>query len=288
MESLGLRYTHPENCDDSPLILITNTHTQLEHFKKLLPQTKLIIHPNSGYDNLARDYQLINDIPVVVGHEIRANAVAEWILGSFWEAALKRPVHQTWEPKRQWNRTLLHKKEVVIFGHGHIGKKVSASLKAIGLQVHIIDPYIENHHKSFKELEKKEYLALIVCCGLNDLNRQMFNKELFSHLSFDVFINGARGGLVNEQDLKDYLARHSDASAYLDVFAEEPFGEEWINTPQVIKSSHIAGVYQELDSALIDYEYKVLENFLNLDLETFKLKYHSELLSSKFREGVII
>ena len=182
----------------------------------------------------------------------------------------------------------MNKKEVVVFGHGNIGKKISTSLEIMGVKVHIVDPYLPGHYKSFKELEKKKYHALIVCCGLNDLNKGMFNTELFDHLGFEVFINGARGGLVNENDLKNYLALNKDSHAYLDVFEKEPFGEEWFHIERVYKSSHIAGVYQKLDQAIIDFEHRVLENFLNLDEETFKLKFHSELLSTKFREGVII
>lgn len=290
LQSLGLSYRLcQQEIDDSHLILLTNTHSKLSSSVDLLAKTKLIIHPNSGYDNIAADYELIKDIPVVIGHEIRAHAVAEWIMSAFVEATINRPQHIDWDPSRQWQRTLLKNQEVVIFGAGHIGTIVKESLNALGLKVHVIDPYTQNTLASYRSLPSQKYLALIVCCGLNQLNHQMFNQELFAHLSFDYFINGARGALVNELDLLRYLASNPHAKAFLDVFNTEPFiTSEWEESPQVIRSSHIAGVYQNLDQEIIKFEFKVLNDFLHLAPAEFATKYHSQLLSSKLKEGVII
>lgn len=290
LQSLGLRYRlNQQEIDDSPLILLTNTHSTLANHPTLLEKTKLIIHPNSGYDNLVNDYHLIKNIPTIIGHEIRAQAVAEWILSAFFEASIKRPVHHEWDTSRKWERTLLRNKEVVIFGGGHIGKIVEASLRALGIQTYMVDPYLDGIYKSYHDLPCKKYLALIACCGLNEKNKEMFNNDLFSHLSFDFFINGARGGLVNEEDLLDYLSKNHESYAYLDVFQTEPFiAGRWEKSHQVIRSSHIAGVYQELDSEIIRFEYQVLKDFLELSGINFNKKYHSQLLSSKFRDGVII
>lgn len=289
LESLGLRYCSTrEEINDSPLILLTNTHTEISEIPDLLKKTELIVHPNSGYDNLSSSYQFIEYIPTVIGHEIRAHAVVEWILSSFFEASITRPKHQSWDHNRKWDRTLLKEKEVVIFGHGHIGKMVTESLRAIGIKVLVIDPYQPGCYQSYSELPVKKYHALIVCCGLNEKNKGLFNKELFSHLSFDYFINGARGKLVHDQDLKNYLEEHSESKAYLDVFSTEPFQNEWKDFPQVTCSSHIAGVYTELDQEIINFESRVLNDFLKLNNKDFAAKYSQQLLSAKFKEGVII
>lgn len=289
LQSPELRYCRSQDdLDSSPLILLTNTHTRLSEIKNLLTRTKLIIHPNSGYDNLSQDYSLIQNIPTIIGHEIRAHAVADWILSCFFEASVKRPKTQNWDPSRQWNRTLLKGKEVVLFGYGHIGKIVTASLKALGVIVHVVDPYIDGFIKDYRELPKKSYHALILCCGLNEKNKQFFNKELFNHLSSNLIFNSARGGLINEKDLKDYLTQTPEAQAYLDVFSKEPYQDEWNHFPQVIRSSHIAGVYADLDQEIINFEHRVLKDYLQLDEENFTEKYFFQLLSSKIKEGVII
>src|SRR5690606_21517422 len=289
LESLGLRYcSTKEDLNDSPLILLTNTHTEISEIPDLLSKTELIVHPNSGYDNLSRDYSYIKSIPTIIGNEVRAHAVTEWILSYFFEASIKRPQHQSWDPTRKWDRTLLKEKEVVIFGLGHIGRMVRDILKTMGMKVSVVDPYQKNCYQSYKELETKRYHALIVCCGLNEKNEGFLNKELFSHLSFDYFINGARGKLVNESDLKNYLIAHPQSKAFLDVFSTEPFQNEWRDFPQVICSSHIAGVYKDLDQEIINFEYRVLNDFLKLNDNEFAAKYSQQLLSSKLKEGVII
>src|SRR5690606_35681131 len=138
LQSLGLRYCcQREELDSSALILLTNTHTDLRLCPELLARTQLIIHPNSGYDNLSKDYSLLKNIPTIIGHEIRAHAVSEWILSCFFEASITRPVHPQWDQTRQWNRTRLKDKEVVVFGYGHIGKMVVSALRAVGTTVHV-------------------------------------------------------------------------------------------------------------------------------------------------------
>ena len=53
--------------------------------------------------------------------------------------------------------------------------------------------------------------------------------------------------------------------AFLDVFQNEPFGDEWIGFPQVWKTSHIAGVENQLDQKILDFEKeKILEEFYNV------------------------
>lgn len=67
-------------------ILITNTHTELSRLpQSVLSKTKLIIHPNSGYDHFAHEHNIWKSIPVVIGHTIRAQAVAEYSLGALFK-----------------------------------------------------------------------------------------------------------------------------------------------------------------------------------------------------------
>src|SRR6478735_7313580 len=82
----GLNYRRLNEISDLDTILITNTHTDLRALPPgLLKRTKLIIHPNSGYDNFHKDHVLWKDIPIVIGHTIRAQAVAEYSIGAVFE-----------------------------------------------------------------------------------------------------------------------------------------------------------------------------------------------------------
>jgi D-3-phosphoglycerate dehydrogenase len=287
LEVLGITYTNLENRNpDLETVLVTNTHTELKALPPdLLNKTSLILHPNSGYDNFAGDLNLWKNIPLIVGHKIRAQAVAEYSLSCLFEALTELPQHLGWNKERRWERELLSEQNVTVIGNGHIGKIVANSLKAIGTKVQIVDPFVLDCYKSWKET--KPARAVIVACGLNKHSHKMFNEDFFSKQRKDlIFINGARGKLVDEKALREFLLSNPEAFAFLDVFENEPFGSEWHSFPQAWKTSHIAGVSKNLDQQIIDFEVEVLSDFLTgVDIQK---KYQLEILQNKFRDGILI
>jgi len=279
---------------DLPVILITNTHTQLSQFDStILNPTKLILHPNSGYDNFAQDISLIKNIPVIIGHEIRAQAVAEYSLAALFQGLAELPQHLTWNSSRRWDRLLIKNLPIWIIGYGHIGKIISQTLHNLGASLTIIDPYQNSPYRHFKTLDESYGLdqakVIIACCGLNRQTKHLFSEGFFKKCATEVlFINPARGKLVHEGALRNFLAHNPNAFAFLDVFEHEPFGTEWHHHPQVWKTSHIAGVYKDLDQGIINFEVKVLNDFFTIQKDDFLKKYHHELLHNKYHSGELI
>jgi D-3-phosphoglycerate dehydrogenase len=277
-----------ELCRD--LILITNTHTQLTEIpKSTLDKTRLIIHSNSGYDNFAHDFHLISNIPLIVGHRIRAQAVAEYIINCIFRAISELPQHLAWMKRRTWNRPLIRDQKILLFGFGHIGQIVTSTLLGLGAKVQVVDPFIEGHLHRWQDCEVSNFNIIIVCCGLNKSSHHLFNEDFFSKAHPElIFINGARGKLVKETSLKQFILSHPKAQAFLDVFEQEPFDQSWDSFPQVWKTSHIAGVYSDLDKAIIEFEEQAIMNFLKMDEASFKKFYHRELLQNKWIQGELI
>jgi phosphoglycerate dehydrogenase-like enzyme len=290
----GLEYRELDHFTNDPAILITNTHTKLELLpKKLLDQTKLIIHPNSGYDNFNHVVDQWIEIPTVIGHQIRAQAVAEYTLSALFQGLSELPQHIKWDNKRQWNRNLIGEKNIWIFGHGHIGKILSRVLSALGARITIVDPFIEDLYDKkinhWKEGDLSQAEVVISAMSLNKTSEFLFNHDFFSHAHPKLlFINGARGRLVEENSLREFLLRNPEAMAFLDVFTNEPFGDEWIGFPQIWKTSHIAGVEDQLDQKILDFEKKVLQNFLTLNRSDFFSVFEKELLQKKWFKGILI
>ncbi|MGE3608569.1 MAG: NAD(P)-dependent oxidoreductase [Bacteriovoracaceae bacterium] len=274
-------------------ILITNTSTKLKEIpSQILNNTKLIVHPNSGYDNLVID-DLWKEIPIIIGHVIRAQAVAEYSVASVFEFLTDLPQHISWFKQRSWNRKLISECSIWVFGYGHIGKIVADTFKSLGAKITVVDPFIKEcpHFKvnSWNEGNLKKADVVIACSGLNSTSRKMFNQKFFQNVSPSLlFINGARGGLVDEAELKTFLLAHPDAFAFLDVFENEPFNEEWHHFPQVWKTSHIAGVFKNLDDKILNFEFEVIKDFLAKTEEEFIMKYKNELLQNKWHQGVLI
>lgn len=290
----GIRYVTAQEIDPKlPLILITNTHTQLKELApSLLAKAKLIIHPNSGYDHFASEKEYWESIPLVVGHEVRAQAVAEYTLGALFEGLCEMPQHLHWQKGREWSRSLLKDQAMWIFGYGHIGKKVAATLASLGVQLTIVDPFETSpyHHlKRWQDGDLASARVVMSCLSLNQTSLHLFDEAFFREAHPQLlFINGARGKLVEEKALKSFLLTHPEASAFLDVFEQEPFGEEWHHFPQVWKTSHIAGVHQGLDQGILDFEIRVLKDFIQLESAAFEVKYQKELLQKKWRQGVLV
>lgn len=288
-----LKHVELNQFQEMPTILLTNTHTKLKILpEKLIKNSKLIIHANSGYDHFIEDFELWKNIPVVIGHSIRAQAVAEYCLAALFQGAVELPQHLKWDNQRKWERRLLKGTSVWIFGHGHIGKIISCALSALGLKITVIDPFIkECPHQllsRWQEGDIKEARIIISTMSLNPTSRQLLNKEFFNHLGQEVIlINAARGQLIDEVALKNYLSHNPSSIAFLDVFEKEPFDQNWIGIPQIWKTSHIAGVEKNLDQKIFDFEKQVLHDFL-YHQDDFLSKYQNELLQNKRIDGVII
>lgn len=161
------------------------------------------------------------------------------------------------------------------------------------MEVTVVDPFISSpthkHLKNWKEGNLRSAKVVVAALGLNKTSEQIFDDEFFSqaHESL-LFINGARGKLVSEKALKEFLLSHPESFAFLDVFQNEPFGEDWHGFPQVWKTSHIAGVEKDLDQKILGFTEEVLKNYLSIDESSFKERYKNELLQNKWKEGVLI
>ena len=166
-------------------ILITNTHTQLRELPApLLRNTKLIIHPNSGYDHFHTEEDLWKNIPLVIGHTIRAQGVAEYILACLFEGMAQLPQHLSWNKERDWDRPLLKGMPIWVFGYGHIGSIVADTLATLGCDITVVDPYVKSPHrtlKNWKQANLKKAKVVLACLSLNQTSKGIFNEEFFAH-----------------------------------------------------------------------------------------------------------
>ncbi|MFC8226367.1 D-2-hydroxyacid dehydrogenase [Streptomyces sp. NPDC057287] len=95
---------------------------------------------------------------------------------------------------------------------------------------------------------------VIVTCPLTDETRGMIDSEALAALKEGaMFVNVARGGIVDEEALLRALRSGRVAGAALDVFDEEPLGADspWWTEPGVLLTPHVAGFAP-------DYEEQVL------------------------------
>ncbi|TDJ09002.1 MAG: hypothetical protein E2O68_00955 [Deltaproteobacteria bacterium] len=275
LETLALSY---QKKIQNASVLLTNTLTDIENLKT--DGIELIIHPNSGYDNFPHSFVKKADFPIVIGSEIRALAVSEYILSCLLGQV---PFQKAWD--RTWQgRSLIKDQQVLIIGMGKIGKIVKNSITPLVEKVWVQDPYKNEEDK----VPLKEISTVILCAGLNETSHQMIDTKFLESLPpLVTIINAARGKLINQQDLITFLKNNPGSTAYLDVFEKEPARFEKLNLPNMFLTSHIAGVFDGLDNSIINFEKKVIGDFMN-DRENFEKKYHDSILKNRIHDNILI
>lgn len=161
-----------------------------------------------------------------------------------------------WE-KNKFMGVELYSKTLGLIGCGNIGSIVAD--RAIGLKMNVLafDPFLTAERAvelgvkkvELDELfEKADFITLHV--PKNEKTKNVINKDSIAKMKDGVrIINCARGGLINEADLKEALDSGKVAGAALDVFDVEPakenplFGhEKLICTPHLGASTDEAQV----------------------------------------------
>ncbi|MBQ6718075.1 MAG: D-2-hydroxyacid dehydrogenase [Clostridia bacterium] len=140
----------------------------------------------------------------------------------------------------------LKNKTIGIIGYGSIGRRVAEIALAFEMNVLVYTrtPKDDNRVK-FVFLDELLKTSDIVTphCPLNEDSKEMFNKKTFAKMRDGAyFINTARGGVVNEQDLADALKNGKLSGAAIDVLSEEPMSKNCVlkGVPNLIITPHTA------------------------------------------------
>lgn len=163
----------------------------------------------------------------------------------------------------------LKDKTIGIIGYGSIGKRVAEIALAFQMKVlvHTRTPKIDDRvcFVSLDELLKSSDI-ITPHCPLNDQSLEMFNKNTFSKMRDGAFfINTARGGIVNEQDLADALKSGKLSGAAIDVLQEEPMTKNCVlmDAPNLIITPHTAWAPLSTRERLINIVDNNIKSFLD-------------------------
>ena len=273
-----------------PNVILTDTHTRFDTLSELqVKEICLIVHANSGYDNIPVEFARNADFEIIVGNPIRAQAVASYVLSQIFLHYNPAPSSPVWQTGRQWVRKPMDSLTVLLLGYGHIGKIVHASLAPVVKEVIVQDPFLD---MSVANLSQRlgQVDVVIPLMSLNPTSKGLISNEFLEALKDDfVLVNGARGGLLDQPSLIRTLRHRPGAFAYLDVFDTEPFAQgDFENLSNVRLSSHVAGVFTGIDQRIIDFEAQVIGDYMNLAAEPLKTKYQSLVLRNRICEDFLI
>lgn len=245
----------------------------LDAAKKL----KVIGRAGIGVDNI--------DIPAATAKGIQVmntpfgNSVttAEHTIAMMMALAREIPAANTTTHAGKWLKNKYMGVEVTaktlgIIGCGNIGSIVAD--RAQGLKMHVIayDPYLTVERAREVNVEKvtlEELLAksdfITLHTPMNDHTRNILNKEAFAKMKRGVrIVNCARGGLINEADLKIALENGQVAGVALDVMEKEPAKENPLfGMENVIATPHLgASTYEAQENVALQVAEQIAA-FLN-------------------------
>lgn len=121
-------------------------------------------------------------------------------------------------------------KTLGLIGAGNIGSIVADRAQGLKMRVIAYDPFLSVERAGALHIEKVELEDLLkradfitLHTPLTDTTRNILNKDTLAKCKKGVhIINCARGGLVNEADIKAAIESGQVAGAAFDVFEEEP------------------------------------------------------------------
>ncbi|WP_027142224.1 2-hydroxyacid dehydrogenase [Mesorhizobium sp. WSM3626] len=257
-------FGHPDEVVDfigDAEILVTQLAPLSEGMMRRLPSLKLVAVSRGGPINIDMAAAKTHGITVVNVPGRNATAVAEFTIGAILaETRLIRVGHEALR-KGEWRGDLyradrtgreLGEMTVGVVGYGNIGTKVVRLLRAFGCHVLVSDPYVQ--------LSAEDRNAGVELVALDDLlsrsdvvtlhsrvtgeTRGLIGKDTIARMKPGViFVNTARGPLVDYDALYEALVSGQIASAMLETFAVEPVPSDWplLQLPNVTLTPHIAG-----------------------------------------------
>ncbi len=190
-----------------------------------------------------------------------ASAVAEFAIGAILsETRMIRAGHEALR-RGEWRGDLyradttgreLNEMTVGVIGYGAIGAKVVKLLKAFGCKILVADPYVQLSAADRADgVEHVSLDALLAQADVITLHARVTPETtgLIGGAAFarmkpgTIFVNTARGPMVDYDALYDALASGHLRGAMLETFAVEPVPPDWplLQLPNVTLTPHIAG-----------------------------------------------
>lgn len=158
-----------------------------------------------------------------------------------------------------------------IIGLGAIGRKVAEIATAFGCKVICYSASGSKYDSPYEQVDFDELLSrsdiLSVHAPLNAYTENLMTLDAFKKMKkSSIFINVARGAIVNEADLYTALSEDIIAGAALDVVCKEPMDPEnpllkIQDSNKLIITPHIAWAAKETRFRVVDEVAKNIEGF---------------------------
>ena len=239
-----------QDCDGLVVRSATKaTKKVIESCKKL----KVIGRAGIGVDNV--DLEAATNNGKVVMNTPFGNSIttAEHAITLILSTARQIPYASQTTHEGKWEKSSIKGIEVTgkylgVIGCGNIGSIVAQRALGLHFKVLAFDPFLQDEKAKEMGVEKvtldelfKRSDFITLHTPLTEKTKNIIGKDSFAKMKKGVrIINCARGGLVDEDALKQNLESGHVASAALDVFVNEPpKGSSLLGTKNLILTPHL-------------------------------------------------
>ncbi|MEN4044801.1 phosphoglycerate dehydrogenase [Sulfurimonas sp. NWX367] len=230
----------------------------LQHCKNL----KIISKYGVGLNNIDKEACKKRGIAIGWTGGVNRLSVAEMALGFM--LMFSRNLFMTTNELKSgvWNKSggfQLSGKTVGIVGVGYIGKELVRLLKPFGCKILVNDIINQDEYYTQNDLievskeelyRESDFITVHTPQDESTYNFITLN-EMKMMKKTAYLLNTARGGLINENDLKYALKNGIIAGAAIDAYVEEPpTDKEFLELPNLICTPHIGGNAKEAVEAM--------------------------------------
>lgn len=254
-----------------------------------LPNLKFIACSRGGVENVDKDAVRRHNVWVTSSPGRNANAVAELTVALMLCALRHIPKTHNYIMSGQWEKVPwdiagntsfktfdgyeLCGKTVGMIGYGAIGRKVAKMLSGFDVKLIAYDPFLKEWPEEVEKVGWEELFTtadiISLHCKLTEETKGIVNAEALGMMKPNaVFINTARGALVDEEALYRALAERKIACAALDAQIHEPMPHDskFLSLDNIILTPHIGGASRDI----IAQQTKILMEDVTAYFETGK------------------
>lgn len=176
-------------------------------------------------------------------------------------------------------------KKLGIIGYGNIGSQLAVLAENLGMEVYfydITDKLALGNNKRCRSLEELLKIADVVTVHVDGRkeNKNLIDDHEFSLMKNNViFLNIARGFIVNNDALEKYIKNEKIAGAAIDVFPiepkgnNEPFVSQLQGLPNVILTPHIGAGTEEGQRNIAEFVPEKITTFVDTGNTTLSVNF---------------
>ncbi|WP_426483134.1 D-2-hydroxyacid dehydrogenase [Chryseobacterium sp. R2ACT005] len=257
------------NDNNVDVLLVRSVTKVRQELIDACPGLKIIGRGGIGMDNIDVEYAKSKGIKVINTPTASSKSVAELVFGHFISLArylhesnrlmpLEGDTHFSAMKKSFSNAYELSGKTLGVIGFGSIGQEVIKIGIALGMKVTVLTRspktevltlnFFNGQSVDFEITSTNDMDAFLQDADFISINTPKTNEYIIDTPQFEkmkdgvYIVNTARGGVINEVTLIDFIESGKVAGAALDVFENEPSPElPLLMNPALSLSPHVGG-----------------------------------------------